>query len=429
MHLCCLQIFHCFILIAISKCFAMWLPHFTSKQFILSPAVPQRPFLAVWNVETERCLSKYNVNIDLSSFDIIANPKLKRSGSNMVIFYSGGFGLYPHFDSERNPINGGLPQNGNIYAHYKKCVHDIIRFIPDKKFHGLAVIDWESWMPVWEHNAWGFAKIYQKESEAKVERQHPEWSKEHILLQAKAEFEKAAKNYMLGTLELAQLLRPNAFWGYYRFPECYNYPKPGRNFSCHKIIMDNNKIEWLFTQSSALYPSTYLELYFRNSNYTSLYVGNRIKEALRVDKRRNSSDAIPVYAYNNLVYRRTSQFLSYQDIVHSSGIAAVLGASGIVIWGDNMQGSKSRCKQLKSYVETTLGPYLKLASDSASLCSLELCKGHGRCVINQQQFGTRDIPELMLQFLEITLFDMPGKYSVACQCYPGFHGVSCQEHA
>ena len=40
---------------------------------------------------------------------------------------------------------------------------------------------------------------------------------------AKKEWNDNAKTLLMETLQLAAKLRPNAHWGFYKFPECYNY--------------------------------------------------------------------------------------------------------------------------------------------------------------------------------------------------------------
>ncbi|XP_076805495.1 hyaluronidase-1-like [Clavelina lepadiformis] len=394
---------------------------------ILSPPLPQRPFLAVWNIDTSACKSKYNVEIDLSSFDIVNNPHETRDGDNMVIFYSSVFGVYPYIDDNGTAINGGIPQLGNISKHLEKCVEDIQKYIPDEDFKGLAVIDWESWMPLWQWIGWGTGLLYQNASKAKVKREHPDWSDAEILAQAKIEFESAAKSYFLATLNLATFMRPKASWGFYKLPDCYNYDKTGYNFTCRDDVMEaNDKIQWLFDHSTALYPSTYLGIWFKNQTKAVDYTAYRVLEAQRVDNN-IPGVAVPVYAYNNLVYRKTNEFLTLKDVIDSSGVAVVLGASGVVLWGDHMDNTKEKCEEVKAYVETILGPYLKLASDSAADCSLKRCNNHGRCVVVKSSISSNnvEIPSAMKAFLQITFLENM-QYHVQCQCYEGFVGNSCE---
>ena len=399
------------------------------KRNILYPPLPQRPFVTVWNIDTSECQKKYNVTINLQSFDIVINNNQTRNGDKMVIFYSNNLGLYPNFDSSGNPVNGGIPQLGNLTAHLNKCIKDIETFIPHENFSGLAVIDWESWRPLWAWEGWGSGLIYQTASIKKVQKDHPDWHIKNITEQAQKEFESAAKSYMLQTVKLARSLRPKAQWGFYLFPDCYNYAKNGSDFTCHNdTIIRNNKIEWLFTASTGLYPSTYLGTWFKNQSTAIDYTTNRINEAKRVDANRYDNITIPIYVYNNLVYRETREFLLYQDVKHSSGIAAMLGASGVVLWGDYMDNSKDICMKLSKYVNVTLGPYLKALSDEASKCSEQLCSGHGRCVLtpSEQKPHTKKIylNRFFFQFVSSNMFS--NDCDILCQCYPGFSGQKCE---
>ena len=71
--------------------------------------LPDIPFVSIWNVPSGNC-ANLGVNLNLSAFDIIANKKQKFYGSEMVIFYGSKLGLYPQYDHNTAPINGGLPQ-------------------------------------------------------------------------------------------------------------------------------------------------------------------------------------------------------------------------------------------------------------------------------------------------------------------------------
>ena len=396
------------------------------KSNILWPAVPQRPFVTVWNIDTSACKKKYNVSIDLSYFDIVVNPNQTRSGVNIVIFYAPLLGFYPRFDEDKKPINGGIPQLGNITAHFEKCVKDVEKSMPDKNFEGLAVIDWEAWRPLWPWNGWGNGKIYQQASIDKVRKEHPDWPAKNITEKAATEFEEAAKSYMLGTVELVRLIRPKAKWGYYLYPDCYNYDKTGADLSCHNdTLVRNDKIQWLFDISTALYPSTYLGLWFKNKATANEYTMNRINEAKRVDYDRPGNMSIPIYVYNNLVYRNTRDFLSIHDLDATSGMAAVLGASGVVLWADYMDNSKNICLELSHYVSTDLGPYIKWLSESAIDCSLKLCNGHGRCVVTASENPSHQSLPYSMKLFVAFLVPSGTMYKIKCQCYSGFDGDTC----
>ena len=82
----------------------------TEKVELTGPPLPDRPFLSVWNVPSENCAKKWNVSLNLSSFDIVFNHDMSWRGKFIVIFYKDQIGLYPYFDDNGTAVNGGLPQ-------------------------------------------------------------------------------------------------------------------------------------------------------------------------------------------------------------------------------------------------------------------------------------------------------------------------------
>ena len=70
-------------------------------------------------------------------------------------------------------------------------IKDVQIIIPDPAFSGLAVIDLESWRPIWGRNF--DKKIYQEKSIDKVKKEHPEWSQDKVLDEAEKEFETGAR--------------------------------------------------------------------------------------------------------------------------------------------------------------------------------------------------------------------------------------------
>lgn len=400
------------------------------------PVLPDRPFISVWNIETGPCKTQYGVDIDLSDFDIVYNKNQRRDGNKMMIFYSSLLGNYPRFldDDGKKAVNGGLPQLGNLTAHLNKCVNDIKFYIPNSSYSGLAVIDWEAWTPLWSNMGWGSRKIYQQKSVEKVHLEHPEWNKDQLIEQATIEYEAAAKKFILNTLTLCKKMRPNAYWGFYLYPDCYNYAKTGTDLSCpSRQIVRDDKIQWMFNASSALYPSTYLGIWFKDADRARSYVANRIGEAQRVDYNRHDMASIPVYVYNNLVYRKTRIFLTRKDVIDSSGLALVMGASGVILWGDHMHENKSWCLELSRYVNTTLGPFLKFASDAAAHCSLAVCSGNGRCILasnDQKNAFSKNTSLLMDKLLKMVFRKQQfNSISLTCQCYEGWSGKTCNKHS
>lgn len=167
-------------------------------------------------------MSRFGVKLDLSVFDIVLNSNQSFMGDNITIFYSDKLGEYPYYGRGHEPVYGGVPQNASLKQHLRKAEGDLMTDIPDLGFHGLAVIDWEKWRPLWERN-WDAKEIYWNGSRALVKAKHPTWNPKQIEDEAVREFENASRAFMEETLKLGRRERPGGLWGFYGFPCCYNY--------------------------------------------------------------------------------------------------------------------------------------------------------------------------------------------------------------
>lgn len=272
----------------------------------------QVPFLAVWNAPTATCLSKYGVDFNLETFNIAQNQNQTFMGENITIFYADKLGLYPRYSTLGVPVNGGVPQNASLDEHLREASDDIRKFIPNRDFQGLAVVDWESWRPIWERN-WDNKQVYWEASRALVRSRHPDWNPQQIEAEARVRFEEAGRKFMEETLKLGREERPNGLWGFYGFPECYNYYNKSANFSgeCPAEEMKrNDELLWLWNSSSALYPDIYLSLELRGlSREVLFYTHHRIMEAMRAGAQVTPS-APPVFPYARIVYTYSFEFLS-----------------------------------------------------------------------------------------------------------------------
>ncbi|NWX17307.1 HYAL1 protein, partial [Aegotheles bennettii] len=399
------------------------------------PVLVNRPFVTIWNIPTERC-TKYNVTLNLEVFDVLANDQQSFFGQDITLFYSEELGLLPYYTAEGVPVHGGLPQNASLDTHLQQAIQDIKVILPSPAYSGLAIIDWEKWRPLWIRN-WGSMDIYHQKSEELVEQQHPQWPPKKVKEEAKKQFEQSARAFMEQTLQLGKTLRPNGYWGFYGFPNCYNndfnsLPYTG---TCPVVEQQRNKeLWWLWQSSRALYPSIYLPPCLSGTNKTLAYVRHRVAEAFAV---LNSS--IPVLPYSQIAFDYTVDFLSQEDLMNTIGESAAQGAAGIVLWGSlNYSTSKEMCLRLKDYVEGPLGHYIINVTASADLCSRSLCSGRGRCVRRENGQGflhldpsrfTIDLqagkPWLVAQSLE------PGDdvswlaKEFHCQCYDKWKGPRC----
>ena len=68
-------------------------------------------------------------------------------------------GMFPTINTETGEtVNGGVPQNADLSLHLKKIEETLPDWIPDPKWKGNAVLDFESWTTVWDlntgHGSW-----------------------------------------------------------------------------------------------------------------------------------------------------------------------------------------------------------------------------------------------------------------------------------
>ncbi|CAH1239948.1 HYAL1 [Branchiostoma lanceolatum] len=451
---------------------------------LAGPSLPERPFNVVWNVPSRTCKTKFGVDLNLGQYDIVVNPGEAFMGPYISLFYEKKLGMCPAYHEYHleQAIHGGLPQTVDLAEHKEKVADDIARLTPDADYQGLAVIDWESWRPLFERN-FGKKDIYRKQSEELVKSRHPDLSKKEVKAKAKEEYETAARALMEETLTLAKSLRPGGFWGFYLFPDSYNSPgsirsRKGKTYGCPQKIKDqNDRLAWMWEGSTGLYPSVYVTYMFKNMVNTEQFVRGRVTEAFRVMESRQGQD-IPIYPYMWLRYREEIEYITQADLVHSIGEIAGLGSAGVVIWGASFDvNSKEKCLKLEEYVRTVFGPYARKITATAAECGERECSGHGRCVTNYetaishemmqgaggleqaQALQVEDFPditqltpeelaaldeeedapffqaddeaeeragpndEVLEYFQQIEL--QPGREGVSCRCYTGWAGDTC----
>ncbi|GCB72526.1 hypothetical protein scyTo_0006346 [Scyliorhinus torazame] len=413
-----------------------------SGQPQLKTALPLKrniPFLAMWNAPTDLCTRKFGVTFDLTSFPMVSTTRRSPFQQDVRIFFNRMIGLYPHYDEVTGQeFNGGIPQQLKMDEHLRKAEQDVRELIPSNKSRGLAVIDWENWRPLWSRN-WHHKLIYRRQSIELVQQKDLSLTPQRAAEIAKAQFEEAAKKIILKSLQLGKQLRPNQLWGYYLFPNCYNYMHKNRNTTYTGVcpshaISQNNELLWLWQESTALYPSIYLSKMFRSSDNAKLFVQNRVQEAMRVAALYKENYSLPVYPYTRIVYRNSlNETLSEANLISTIGESASLGAAGIVVWeSTNSTKNKHTCTMLQGLVNTLLNRYVLNVTHAARLCSRALCRHKGRCLrknwessdylhLNPNNFKIRRKNNGRLTVLgQASLKDleyMAEKFT--CQCYVG----------
>nr|XP_033782417.1 hyaluronidase-2 [Geotrypetes seraphini]XP_033782418.1 hyaluronidase-2 [Geotrypetes seraphini]XP_033782419.1 hyaluronidase-2 [Geotrypetes seraphini]XP_033782420.1 hyaluronidase-2 [Geotrypetes seraphini] len=407
------------------------------------PVFTRRPFLVAWNAPTQDCQPRFGVQLDFSLFDLYASPNEGFVDQNLTIFYKERLGLYPYYQ-DQVAVNGGVPQNSSLLEHLDRLQEGIDKYIRSLHKDGLAVIDWEEWRPIWVRN-WQSKDIYRNASRLLVAAKHPNWSEEEVGKQALFEFEASARDFMVQTLQHAKNFRPRQLWGYYLFPDCYNhdYIKNPDTYIGHCPDVEesrNDQLAWLWKESTALYPSIYLDKMLASSENGRKFVRSRVKEAMRIANKHHEGYSLPVFVYTRPTYSRKLELLSEEDLVSTIGESAALGAAGAIFWGDaDYTKSKDTCQMIKNYLEEDLGRYIVNVTTAAQLCSQTLCSANGRCL--RQENHTNAYLHLSAASFRISQHRSPAlkaegqlsamdienfRVQFRCQCYVGWHGRSCE---
>ncbi|KAL3993789.1 Hyaluronidase family protein [Acanthocheilonema viteae] len=302
------------------------------------------------------------------TYGILANNEYKFQGNIIVVLYEKKFGLYPYYKNFSDPtsaVNGGIPQRANLTAHLAKLRDDIEKAIPNEGFNGLAVIDYEKWRPLWEHN-WYTKRIYRRESIAYVMERYPNKNKTDAKLTAMNEFNQASLEFLIKTIREAKKIRPFALWGYYGMPFC-NY-SAGRNgtIACGEVFERfNDRLLPLYNESTALYPSIYLPK--REMNLIGcLYVISVLKEAKRIADELQ----LPIYAFTGIEYFPliNDPYYTQQDLRNSLRRASAMGVDGVIIWSTSKNMAK-RCVAIGNYIRYQLGPEVLQLKEFTKICS------------------------------------------------------------
>lgn len=91
--------------------FLLWIYYL----FFTMRNTPDREFDVIWNVPSERCYTRYGVDLPLSKFNIRSNRNQSFSGDLVTLFLEPAPGLYPQFLPNGTAQYGGLPQVNILY--------------------------------------------------------------------------------------------------------------------------------------------------------------------------------------------------------------------------------------------------------------------------------------------------------------------------
>ncbi|EYC39880.1 hypothetical protein Y032_0637g946 [Ancylostoma ceylanicum] len=205
-------------------------------------------------------------------------------------------------------------------------------------------------------------------------------------------------------------LRPHALWGFYGFPYCnYNAGQNGE-YECSKPYRDwNDRMMFIFNESSALYPSIYLG-FNATSDQRFRYVQAILREARRVANK--FTPPLPIYAYSKIEYnplKEIADFYDTRDLCSTIKQPADLGIDGIIFWSSS-NNMTLRCPYIKDNMEKVIGPKVRTIISQQDACGKIRCRSNGKCVLPTnttcQDFN-----------MNTNLYK--------CECNEGFSGEDC----
>ena len=204
------------------------------------------------------------------------------------------------------------------------------------------------------------------------------------MLQAKREWEAAALDFMIRTLEAVKAMRPKATWGYYGFPDGHQlavWQEPylntsdlrladthgvgsithlhdcdnskGKGFQCayddpiagQRMRDNNDRLQPLFAAQTGFFPCIYicpngcegsqgpLGPPGHSSPRTPAVFRSTIGETMRVKAAAKSDAPVLAYAWERYMEGALGGMLEQADLEASVYIPSQMGADGLVWWG------------------------------------------------------------------------------------------------
>ncbi|KAL8575565.1 hypothetical protein ACOMHN_059629 [Nucella lapillus] len=410
---------------------------------------PDQPFRVVWN-HPDTC-EKNGYPLRLEQWGFTFNKNRQFLGEEVQTLYQTG--NWPTISKTGKTNNGGLPQlfthppdyilmwevfshnlkpnftglaiidfesgqdnSGQLFTHpdnnltWEKLSHSV-----KPNFTGVAIIDFESWRAIFATN-FGNMRKYQLESIKLVQQQHPEYNHTTAKLQAEREWHEAAKSILSTKLAIGQKLMPGGHWGYYGYPRTWG---PNGNTEYH-----NNKISWLWRQSTGLFPRIYITDPNLTVSHKVSYVGKNVREAVRVQNEFSPPNT-PIYPFSN--FQQGDDIFFQQDHLSVTlRLPADMGAGGVVLWGSSSyyRNATRQCSRLQDHLKNVLGPFVLNLTRTMTNCSQDLCWGRGRCVHNSHDHLLGETESLRLSGL-CSPRDSPFQ-DYHCRCYSPWQGPCCQ---
>ena len=301
-----------------------------------------KPFVMLWNVTTDAWDLQSGEKKDWTNMvDFGGVPMVK----DIVVLYEHRLGHFPREGPQQFAYNAAM-----LARHVSKVREDLIRQIPDPDYDGIAVIDYEGWVPWWEINTPEIKRNWREFLESRSPNPlhgltGPD--EERVL---RTTFVAVVKEFLIATIDACRETRPNAKWSMYDYPCSYGgtaavYDNPGAN----KYRDRNDELQWLWDRFDVFTPSLYSwratvpEGAPRDKRYEYTPQEHRAFLTALVAESVRLAEGKPVYTYFWPRYLPTAgpryEDRWFNDVTLDVFFQAVHGsdADGVIIW-DNIKG-------------------------------------------------------------------------------------------
>jgi len=287
---------------------------------LVHTAVPTGSFAAWWNIPIEICANK-GVQFDLDQFNIFHNVNNTNFGDKVNIYYRPG--VFPWYDENDQPVNGGIPQQGNITQHIALFTQQLLDTEP-QGFSGVSVLDFEKYLPAYN----GYVpRVQRQASDQWVRDRRPDWDEDQVKQGSILSFDATVEPFFRSILKKNQEIRPDAQIGYYKFPPCNNWDHPYNACKDEILELNDNMHDIIFNHSTALFPSVYA--YQQHEDLYLDYLTTILDETVRVN-----INGLPVYPYYWYKYHDpATDILTDEEAIVSLWTVKAYGMDGVVLWG------------------------------------------------------------------------------------------------
>jgi len=304
-------------------------------------------FAAWWNIPLNKCTNK-GVLFDLDPYNIIHNVDNTNSGDKVNIYYRPG--VFPWYDENDQPVNGGIPQQGNITQHIALFSQQLMDTEPTG-FSGVSVLDFEKYLPAYN----GYVpKVQRQASDQWVRDRRPELDEAQVKEASALTFDVTVKPFFKSILKKNREMYPEALIGYYKYPPCNNWDYPYNVCTPEILELNDNLHDTIYNESTAFFPSVYA---FQHHEELYLdYLTAVLNETIRVN-----INALPVYPYYHYRYHDpATDYLTDEEAIVSLWTIKAYGMDGVVLWGSSYDiDTVEECEVFRDYVYSFLGPLLK----------------------------------------------------------------------